>query len=96
MAQTVSAAANSVSGIKSGNDVHSMGVSGSGQNNSNVIGSLDNLNLNSVSSGIQTFTETGSNTVTASSQSVDIKKNDINNNSMEEFDNQKQILPIIV
>ena len=86
VAQTVSAAANSVSGIKSGNDVHSMGVSGSGQNTSNVIGSLDNLNLNSVSSGIQTFTETGSNTVTASSQSVDIKKNDINNNSMEEFD----------
>ena len=75
VAQTVSAAANSVSGTTSGNDVHSIGVSGSGQTNINASLSFDSINIDASNNSMQSITETSSETVVTTTVDLNINNN---------------------
>ena len=86
VAQTVSAAANSVSGTTAGNDLHAIGSSGSGQTNTNMSVSFDTMNMDSVNNGMQNITEIGSETVVTTV--VNVNTNNTNQNDM---DNVQQI-----
>ena len=76
VAQTVSAAANSVSGTTAGNDVHAIGSSGSGQTNTNMSVSFDTMNIDSANNGggMQNITEIGSETVVTTVVNVSYKQ----------------------
>ena len=79
VAQTVSAAANSVSGTTAGNDVHAIGSSGSGQTNTNMSVSFDTMNVDSVNNGMQNITEIGSENIMTTVVSVNADATDQNN-----------------
>ena len=76
VAQTVSAAANSVSGTTAGNDVHAIGSSGSGQTNSSLSVNFDTMNINSVNNGMQNITDAGVKTVVTTAISVNVNTTD--------------------
>ena len=86
VAQTVSAAANSVSGTTAGNDVHAIGSSGSGQTNTNMSVSFDTMNMDSANNGMQNITEIGSETVVTTVVNVNT-----NNTNQNDIDNIQQI-----
>ena len=86
VAQTVSAAANSVSGTTAGNDVHAIGSSGSGQTNTNMSVSFDTMNMDSVNNDMQNITEIGSETVVTTVVNVNT-----NNTNQNDIDNVQQI-----
>jgi hypothetical protein len=86
VAQTVSAAANSVSGTTAGNDVHAIGSSGSGQTNANMSVSFDTMNMDSVNNGMQNITEIGSETVVTTVVNVNT-----NNTNQSDIENVQQI-----
>ena len=76
VAQTVSAAANSVSGTTAGNDVHAIGSSGSGQTNSSLSVNFDTMNMDSVNNGMQNITDVGVETVVTTAISVNVNTTD--------------------
>ena len=76
VAQTVSAAANSVSGTTAGNDVHAIGSSGSGQTNSSLSVNFDTMNMDSVNNGMQNITDVGVETVVTTAISVNVSTTD--------------------
>ncbi len=88
VAQTVSAAANSVSGTTSGNDVHSIGVSGSGQTNINASLSFDSINIDASNNSMQSITETGSEAVVTTTVDLNINNNkdESNQSNLEQID----------
>jgi len=79
VAQTVSAAANSVSGTTAGNDVHAIGSSGSGQTNANMSVSFDTMNMDSVNNGMQNITDIGSENIVTTVVNVNANATDQNN-----------------
>ena len=79
VAQTVSAAANSVSGTTAGNDVHAIGSSGSGQTNANMSVSFDTMNMNSVNNDMQNITDIGSENIVTTVVNVNADATDQNN-----------------
>jgi hypothetical protein len=79
VAQTVSAAANSVSGTTAGNDVHAIGSSGSGQTNANMSVSFDTMNMDSVNNGMQNITDIGSENIVTTVVNVNADATDQNN-----------------
>ena len=81
VAQTVSAAANSVSGTTAGNDVHAIGSSGSGQTNSSLSVNFDTMNMDSVNNGMQNITDVGVETVVTTAISVNVNTTDQNDMS---------------
>jgi len=86
VAQTVSAAANSVSGTNAGNDVHAIGSSGSGQTYANTNVSFDTMNIDSVNSDMQNITDSASETIVTTV--VNVNADNTDQNSM---DNIQQI-----
>jgi len=87
VAQTVSAAANSVSGTTSGNDVHAIGSSSSGQTNANMSVSFDTMNIDSVNNGMQNITDIGSETIVTTVVNVNADSTDQNNmDSIQQID----------
>ena len=79
VAQTVSAAANSVSGTTAGNDVHAIGSSGSGQTNTNMSVSFDTMNMDSVNNDMQNITDIGSENIVTTVVNVNADATDQNN-----------------
>ena len=79
VAQTVSAAANSVSGTTAGNDVHAIGSSGSGQTNSSLSVNFDTMNIDSVNNGMQNITDIGSENIVTTVVNVNADATDQNN-----------------
>lgn len=86
VAQTVSAAANSISGTNAGNDVHAIGSSGSGQTNANINVSFDTMNINSVNNDMQNITDSASETIVTTVVNVNADSTDQNS-----MDNIQQI-----
>jgi hypothetical protein len=86
VAQTVSAAANSVSGTTAGNDIHAIGSSGSGQTNANMSVSFDTMNMDSVNTGTQNITDIGSESIVTTVVSINADTTDQNS-----MDNVQQI-----
>ena len=78
VAQTVSAAANSVSGTTAGNDIHAIGSSGSGQTNANMSVSFDTMNMDSVNTNTQNITDIGSESTVTTVVSVNADTTDQN------------------